>query len=81
MQYFIIIWLIVLSILLGVAHGKQKRLNRLLLHLLYHSPDKKYLLNNMYFKDVIKLKKDMNTMINADIDISELEKAIKDNRK
>jgi hypothetical protein len=35
----------------------------------------------MYFKDVIKLKKDMNTMINADIDISELEKAIKDNRK
>jgi hypothetical protein len=81
MQYFIIIWLIVLSILLGIEYTKQKRLNRLLLHLFYNSPDKKHILDHLYFKDTIKLKKDMNTMINADIDISELEKALKKNEK
>lgn len=76
MQNFIIIWLAILTILLIIKYFKQERLNRLLLYLFSYSPNKKIILDNTYFKDAIKLKKDMGRMINHDIDLSELEKSL-----
>jgi len=77
MENVLIIILIVLNVGLVFAYFKQQRLNRLLLHFFYGSEEKDYVLDHMYFKDVLKLKKDMNRMINADIDTSKLEQALK----
>ena len=77
MENLLLITLSVLNILWIITYKKQRRLNRLLLHLFHDYPNKKYILDHIYVKDVLNIKKDMNNMINADIDISELEKALK----
>ena len=77
MEIALIVFLIILNVFWVGVYLKQQRLNRALLHLLHNSSNREYILDHMYFKDVLRLKKDMNRMINADIDTSELEKALK----
>lgn len=77
---FLLILVVVINIFLVAVYIKQKRLNRLLLHIFYDYQNKNYILDHMYFKDALNLKKDMNKMINVDIDISELEKHLKDKK-
>jgi hypothetical protein len=77
MYTFLIVVLIAVNFFWFFTYLKQKRLNRLLLHLLYNFPNKEGVLEHMYFQDVLNIKKDMNSMINADIDTTALEKALK----
>lgn len=80
MEILLLIILVLVNIGLVYAYIKQQRLNRLLLHIFHSSEEKEYVLDHIYFQDVLKLKKDMNKMINADIDISKLELALKKQR-
>lgn len=76
---FWIISFFVLSIIIYIKqYIKQQRLNRLLLHIFYNllPGEKENILDHLYFQDCLDIKKDMNDMINADIDLSELEETL-----
>ncbi len=83
MEIILIITIIILAILFVLYYLKQERLNRLLLHIFYSLDykEKEYILDHMYYIDALNLKKDMRKMINCDIDLSELEKVLKEQKK
>ena len=62
------------------AFFKQRRLNRLLLHIFYNMENKNDVADNMYYMDMLKIKKDMRTLINADLDTTALEAILKRNK-
>ena len=80
MPDFIIGILVVANVYFAYTLLKQRRLNRLLMQLLYISDDKDYLLDNMNHKDAEQIEKDMLKLITLDADFAYLEKMRKEGR-